>query len=695
MLFAALWGVLQLAVLGSWTRTVRLSTLALVVATGTYGCGVFAVLLETVWTRLVALVTRTPVSSVVVTASYTIDPLIEELVKAAPLVALALLVPRLRRQLGLTDFVLLGAAIGAGFSFFEAALRHGTVRAMTTGTTDGYLVQASLGGVVTVPYPSTTMTTWLPEPAMVNDLFGTGDRGASLHLVWTALVGLGVGWLFRRTDSLRWLGLLPFGYAAGAHMHENYPTPSTLTGGWHALDVLLDWLGGGLGLYAALAVAVAVVLDRRLLTRRRAAYPLLLLPGEVPSGYAVGPLLAFARLRAPWTTLVATRFVLARRAAGYSADTDAALVGDVTQTRTRIERARDPGQWSVAISRLGLDPRALARALSGWPTLVWLVLTLPGVLYLVVGGFPATRGLQEAIRDSSTMTWAMYACALAGLVFLAWALSRRVRAARAAKGNPLGEVLARHLARLAAGVGALTAGGVLAVVGLRDRLGTAPIITNTHALAALSTALMVLGLALLLWALIMFPPFDVAVLATGDLMVTSAVTGELLTAIAQAGALEGVGILLDEAAGAGGGGNDGAGPGADSASLREQRLQELAKDPAHGGRTSAASRAEAEAGLGLEEGGVLRGPIRRSANPGEEFIDGNGQSWDVKAFRSDVVRRGRFTVDTAMESIGKEIRQSGNNVILDTRNLTADDVAALKNALTQTPDLLAKVVFYP
>jgi hypothetical protein len=59
------------------------------IAVGVYGCGVAAALLELAYTRSVAKATGEPLTKVVETASYTVDPVIEELVKVAPLLLVA------------------------------------------------------------------------------------------------------------------------------------------------------------------------------------------------------------------------------------------------------------------------------------------------------------------------------------------------------------------------------------------------------------------------------------------------------------------------------------------------------------------------------------------------------------------------------------------------------------------------------
>ncbi|MFC7761808.1 PrsW family glutamic-type intramembrane protease [Catellatospora bangladeshensis] len=124
MMFAACYGVWQLTMLASATRTVRMPLLILGVVTGLYGAGMLALGLQLAYTRGVAALTGDSVAEIVRTASYTTDPLIEELAKVAPFALLALLHRKVRAQWGLTDFLLLGAASGAGFALVEQLLRH-------------------------------------------------------------------------------------------------------------------------------------------------------------------------------------------------------------------------------------------------------------------------------------------------------------------------------------------------------------------------------------------------------------------------------------------------------------------------------------------------------------------------------------------------------------------------------------------
>ncbi|MGL4178473.1 MAG: hypothetical protein ACRCSN_20645 [Dermatophilaceae bacterium] len=62
---------------------------------------------------------------------------------------------------------------------------------------------------------------------------------------------------------------------------------------------------------------------------------------------------------------------------------------------------------------------------------------------------------------------------------------------------------------------------------------------------------------------------------------------------------------------------------------QQQRIADLARDPAEGGKIDADTIAEAEVGLALEERGDVSG-LRRSPHEGAEFIDADGNAWDVK-----------------------------------------------------------------
>ena len=123
----------------------------------------------------------------------------------------------------------------------------------------------------------------------------------------------------------------------------------------------------------------------------------------------------------------------------------------------------------------------------------------------------------------------------------------------------------------------------------------------------------------------------------------------------------------------------------------EERKEELAKDPDHGGRVTEASRREAEVALGLEGMGAVTPPVERGS-PGADFKDGNGQDWDVKGFQTRE-GRGGYTRDAAQRSIQREIA-AGENVALDTSKLSPADRDDLKDLIASHPEWAGKVVIY-
>ncbi|WP_324610081.1 PrsW family glutamic-type intramembrane protease [Streptomyces sp. CCM_MD2014] len=143
MAVAAVWGVLQLYAVSWPTRSVRLSTVLLAVAVGVYGCGVATAVVELAYTRLYADQSGQSLITVVNTTSYTVAPWAEELIKIAPLLLVGCS-RRVRRQWGLSDFTVLGGALGAGFGLLEAVLRFGLDADRAIARGEGWIIPDSL-----------------------------------------------------------------------------------------------------------------------------------------------------------------------------------------------------------------------------------------------------------------------------------------------------------------------------------------------------------------------------------------------------------------------------------------------------------------------------------------------------------------------------------------------------------------------
>jgi hypothetical protein len=523
MAFAAFWGVLQLAVLGWGTRTVRVGTLVLVMGVGFYACGAVAGAAELAWTRLFAALSGGSVADAVRTAGYTVDPFLEEVVKVLPLV-LAGLHLRTRRQWGLTDCLLIGAAAGAGFGLLEAVMRF--------GHQPGYAEPL-------VPGPLEAVTTWLPAPVDAAFLAAPGLGGPTdVHLVWSAVAGLGVGLWFRRHGRERWAGPALVALAGAAHAAYNYDL--VVAGGNAVGDVLAApfvFAQPALWLWPAVALAVAVTLDVRVLRRSRAISPAVRLRREGTGRGGAGALFRYAALGLPWTPLLVLRLVGIRRAAHYGlADglTEDAqpMIREVGDVRARMDVADHPSAWKgVGLRHLRLDrdpdegpdadadggedgddtaaapesgPAAALRQF--WPLLLWLVLLLPPFLYFVVGTTPSAAGVQDWLQRPAVFGAVFVFPAGFGLVLLAWQVVTGVHGLPAVLRQPSGELPALVSFRAATAFGASLVGVLGIAAWLTGTNPARPLTAAFHVVDALDSLLLVAGLALMLAAFVFLPP---------------------------------------------------------------------------------------------------------------------------------------------------------------------------------------------
>ncbi len=124
-------------------------------------------------------------------------------------------------------------------------------------------------------------------------------------------------------------------------------------------------------------------------------------------------------------------------------------------------------------------------------------------------------------------------------------------------------------------------------------------------------------------------------------------------------------------------------------------------DPAHGGnyatRTPVADRnlskrvEEAGTLLGALEEGKIPWPLTPSTDSRYEASDGNGQKWDVKAWRSGM--RPPFNVNDALDTIKKEASQ-GENVLINDTFLSGADHQSLNQAIKDA-GLEGNVLWWP
>ena len=512
MTFAAVVCVVQLAVVGSWARSLRIVTLLQGIGVGFMLCGPLAVAIQWAWTRAAAAVGPWSLGDVVNFAGWTGDPLIEEVVKILPLVVLAWQWPRVQRQLGWVDHLLVGAALGAGFELFEAALRFSRLGLLAMPTGGGFIVRGGLSGAVVVPSSWTSLTTWQPAPASFQEWLSSGGDTVQ-HLVWTALAALGVAWVSRRRDGWRWVGVVPLLVVWLDHANYNAVAASVpLASTW--ASTAISWVGYRLAGLVVLALIALTIVDRWTLATARRGRGDVLLSGEPANGLDPRRLLHLAVLAPPWSTSVTWAVVLARRAAltgsvnGVAAP---ALLDKVPALVARLQRAGSAHRWRAGAARLfrGVDPRALL----SWRAIVWLVGLLPAAAYLIVGGFPATQDLQKTMTGTVGL-WSIAIGTITGAVLVALQVPGLVRAVRARVEPVLHEVRIRPAARLSsAGPSLVLAAFVLAAVAVGHR-PTESIVSNYHALDALSSTEFILGLALLALSFVFFPPAAAFMLTT-------------------------------------------------------------------------------------------------------------------------------------------------------------------------------------
>ncbi|WP_189111038.1 PrsW family glutamic-type intramembrane protease [Streptomyces camponoticapitis] len=469
MVSAAVWGVLQLFVLSLLTRTVRLSTVLLAIVVGVYGCGVVTALLQLAYTRLYADWSGQPLTEVVSSTGYTVAPWLEELVKVSPLL-LAGLSLKVRRQWGLTDFVLLGGALGAGFGLLEAVLRFGldSDRAIPHAR-GGWVVPDSIFPPY-VPGPEQVFGAWLPAPFGEAAVVGPPVAGTFNHLVWTAAAGLGVGLLFRCRGWARLSAVVPVAFAVVHHSVNNYVARERGADARQWLDVLdaKAWA------VPVVCLLVAVVVDLRVLHRGKRTVQGVLLATERGDGDSVAALLRYLTWslswrrswrRVPWSALIVLRYVGLRRALLYAealarpGETEP-LRGAVADATARMDATDHQGAWRPEEIRARLAPSGRRFSWRTWLLLVPCVLMLPAVLFLGVGSFTSTAGLRDFFTTGSGPDILM-GFAIAALVWIAWQLILLFRTARAAAAQPVGERLAAHRFRLGTALGSGTTGVLL------------------------------------------------------------------------------------------------------------------------------------------------------------------------------------------------------------------------------------------
>lgn len=241
-------------------------------------------------------------------------------------------------------------------------------------------------------------------------------------------------------------------------------------------------------------------------------------------------------------------------------------------------------------------------------------------------------------------------------------------------------------AALSAGLAAPAAAGGGTAITVEIVAGAATIIKNTVTVSRL---------------LVIFGSVVAAGTASGAFTaIPDLTTNGINAALASIAALS-VHIATDD--GATGPSNESNTPGT---SEYERRLEELSKDPAKNGASNPQSKREAEVGLGVEHDGVVPGPLSRAplGENGEdqgEFIDANGQRWDVKSspdhqpsYRPDAGKEipNPQSDERFVRMIEKDLA-TGENVIIDPDGMSPARRIHLEQLVSNKPEWQGKVVW--
>lgn len=182
-------------------------------------------------------------------------------------------------------------------------------------------------------------------------------------------------------------------------------------------------------------------------------------------------LFALALLKPPATWLIALGYARQRRALLYATahprtrpEKLERLRAVVVERTRQLDLVNNEAVWrGLSLIRLWRDAR---RQRSGLPVhekvllCLTLLLAVPSALYIAVGSFHSTHGVQTYFAEGTGLRL-LIGCALAGMALTAWRLWAAAYGYRAASERPLAEDAALVQFRIAVCAGALVTGGFL------------------------------------------------------------------------------------------------------------------------------------------------------------------------------------------------------------------------------------------
>ena len=405
LLLAHAWALTQIALLTAPWRTVGMRTIALAFCAGFGVAAPLVLFIQWAWINAYQEISDTPsflAFTLVETAGYTVDPFLEEIGKLLPLILLMVL-PRTKYRLGLSDSLIIGAALGAGFGFAEETMR------ITQWVSERGLHWSSYDEAWTIPFflstlripgPLQILTSWIPNPMQFDShsFEWLGNRlelvDFSRHLVWSAIAGLGVGILFRVRSPLRWLGGLLWLWASLDHVFVNYILSNTKISEIFSLSAIFSALTG-FGQFATLALAVSIVaacwLDAKTQYRILLQAPDLWLEDEKRRGFPLGTFLAF--LRHPlhyWGTI--KQFIRDRNGWLYSQEY-------LTESTARVRLGQELLQTLVQINALVAPPQITRERARASLLLLPLVSLIVALIYFITSSIIADKNTIRLIKN--------------------------------------------------------------------------------------------------------------------------------------------------------------------------------------------------------------------------------------------------------------------------------------------------------
>ena len=492
ILLAYFWGLTQLFILATPTRTIRVRGLVIAFLSGMYVPPFVALVLEQIWIRTNKNLTNTWIVDVTHQASYTISPFIEELAKLMPLF-LILCWARVRERIGITDIVILGAAMGSGFGFSEITPRIVHLAANSywmTGIGGGEWIVSSGLSSKTIPGFFEILTTFLPTPLGTGVLFDTRFAhfaGLKIevmeynyHLAWSAIAALGVGIYVRSSKkNWAWLALILLIWVSGVHAFENYalriyPEANPVWAGFIKMSAALGGFGRGMSVLVLFSLGIAIIIDWRWvrfgLTEEISLrlgdgkkQQLLDLPGEAG-------LVSFIH-KYGWSGALRIRdYIQKRRSLMYLKD-HRHETAEVTNLREELIAEKecledDKKLQSIHAARnhviRKLHDSTRYRRLIGVQIFAGLLFLIPSILYLVAAVFPNTHTIQ-ALFTNKTIFYFVQGLTVLGIALITVRLFVFYRGLPSAKKILQGQELGAYLLRGVVAHGALLTGlaGVL------------------------------------------------------------------------------------------------------------------------------------------------------------------------------------------------------------------------------------------